>query len=227
MTQEIIHSDCNEAHLPRADRRYPYKPLTPAEAAEVAAEVGSILHGVERMLYGAARKRLGNDAAVDDVVQHTRLHLWQTALPKYDAHRVPRVKVSTFIYRCANNIMRDEIRALKARRRRTPDSFTSSGIDASRGCGAADDRLDRKVEALAADVLENPERYLRGPEQCAAFRAVTSAPTGMPIKEIARRLGYKRSSSLSTIMHRIRKRIAEIDIEDEEIGSDTRQLAAA
>jgi hypothetical protein len=217
---------------PLAARQFPYRPATPAqigperaaqEQREVNANVSLILSGTEDLLYSIAWKMLGKyvttAADVDDVVQKCRVWLWKYALPRYDAHRIPRVKPSTFIFFTVNRWMMGESRTIRRRwdhpqhrSGTSPDRHHAGGADALAAIIAPDCSLDRAIEAVAADVRACPEKYLTH-IQCRVFKAVQASPK-ITMTALARELGYHQLSSLCIIVKRIHQRIRDIDIEE-------------
>jgi DNA-directed RNA polymerase specialized sigma24 family protein len=204
-----------------AGRRFPYKARNAAEQGAINQKISDVLISVDDMLYRMARRRAGvglDDQAIQEIVQRCRSWLWQKSLPKFDAWRERKAKVSTFIFRCARNFVNQEVRSL-VRARESPKRIHNIDpellVHVVQGSDLA---FDRKIEVVSRHVHKNPEAYFT-PVQCQVFKAVTENP-GVPMKELARRLGYQRASSLSMIMRRIRERVMEIDVEDFEFDGN-------
>lgn len=208
--------------------QFPYRATSPEHQIIINGQVSEIMRAVEDMVYQLTRKRARNqvdDDQVNEIVQRCMIWMWQKSLPKYDALRTPRVKVSTFIYRCAQNFIKQEIRSIMrgrlSKRRITyidPDLMLQS-------LQAQDTTLDEKIHSLANDVQEHPEKYLTE-AQVAVFNAIVHNK-GELMKDLAVKLGYKRASSLSMMKRRIFERIAELDIEEYEPGAKTTKLGRA
>lgn len=202
--------------------QYPFKAETPADQSRINGEISRVLDGIEDMLYQLARKRAKgqlDDDQVHEVVQKCRIWLWQKSLPKYDAHRERPVKISTFLFRCAANFIKQEMRSVMRHR---VSRHRMNYIDPDlmlQTLQAQDTHLDEKIQAVAEDVLEHPEKYLTG-AQVEVFQTMIQNP-GMLMKDIAKKLGYQRASSLSMMMRRIRERLCQIDVEDHEPDSGT------
>jgi hypothetical protein len=194
-------------------RRYPFRAKKAADQPQINAEISKILCGVEDMLYQLVRRRVQqtvDEDRIQEIVQRCREWLWQRSLPKYDNWR--GVKISTFLYRCAGNFINQEVRAIN-RQHQSPNRVTVVDPEVMfQTMQASDHAIDNQVEKVATDVLKNPEKYLTE-SQAVVFRAITRSP-GTQMKDLARRLGYQRASSLSMMLRRIRERITEISIED-------------
>lgn len=166
------------------------------------------------MIYDIARRHLPSDIdsdSITEVVQKCMIWLWQKSLPKYNAWRVPSVKVSTFLHTCATNFILQERRTINRSRRANQGSLITQKTNYNNAQGMMGPDLDRKIEQLAKDIIANPEKYMTG-SQVTVFNAVLNNPDRM-MKDLADDLNYARASSLSMIKRRIRERISEIDIE--------------
>ena len=206
--------ECRELNV-TATPVYPYRATSPEHQLQINREVSEILSGVNDMLYELGRKRLksvADEDTIQEMVQECRKWLWQKSLPKYNS--ALGVKPSTFLYQCARNYFRQEVRSLMRRRqsrRRTvlvdPELLYES-LPHDGGY------LDAKITSLAEAIHEHPERFLTA-SQVTVFQTIVNNP-GVPMKDLARQLGYQRASSLSMMMRRIRERICQIDVEDYE-----------
>jgi DNA-directed RNA polymerase specialized sigma24 family protein len=205
-------------------RKHPFKARTVAERETLNAEISRVLVGVDNMFYDIARGQLPTNTdwdTIEEIVQKCRMWMWKKSLPKYNAWRRPKVKVSTFLHKCATNFIRQERRTLMRRQRPHQGALRQSNLDVNYGgdCTVEFD-IDRKVEALANDIIAHPEKYMTA-SQTAVFKAVVNNPDTM-MKDLATQLQYARASSLSMIKRRIRERLANIDIMDIEIpGEET------
>jgi DNA-directed RNA polymerase specialized sigma24 family protein len=138
-----VTEDQDESYLPRRERRYPFKPLTPQEAVEVRAEIDRVLVGVDAMLWKLCRRSLLGTQHADlcDTVQALRIHLASRSIPAFDSRR--GVKLSTFVFRCVQNYLGQVRRSIRRRRGR-PDAESIGNVDV-----AAPDHLhDRAIEGL-------------------------------------------------------------------------------
>lgn len=197
--------------------QFPFRATGPQDQLRVNALVSRELGNVDNMIYQLVRQRvrgLVDDATVQEIVQECRQWLWQKSLPKYDAHRVPFVKISTFINTCARNFIKQEIRRLTRRRISKKRTTTIDPEIMLQGLHAPDTRLDERVQAVAEDVLAHPEKYLTA-AQVEVFKKIIANPT-MLMKDVATELDYQRASSLSMMLRRIRERLCEIDLEEHE-----------
>ena len=199
------------------DPKFPFKPCNAEDSSRINQEVSAILAGIEDLLYQRVRKRSRgqlDEDQVQEIVQRCRIWLWEKSLPKYDAHRVPHVKVSTYLYQCADNFIKQELRSA-VRRHISRKKMTYVDPDLMlHTVHAQDTHLDDRIAVVAGDVLKHPGKYLTT-AQVAVFEAMINSP-GVLMKDLAKRLGYQRASSLSMMMRRIRERIAQIDVEDHE-----------
>jgi hypothetical protein len=210
----------SDAPRPRGVK-HPFKARDTTHEAVVSANVSDVLHGVENMLYllarSQARKRL-REHEISEMVQACREWLWKRSLPKYDAHR--GVKVQTFVYQCARNFFRQYLRAAARSRKSTrrkkiilvnPEHMLYS-------LRARCESLDNRVAMVADDVMDHPEKFFTE-AQVQVFRMLLEHPN-IPKQDLAAMLGYKRASSLSMMVRRIKERIREIDIEDHELDAE-------
>ena len=192
--------------------KFPFKARSQKERASVNARISKLLMGINDMLIGIARDKCPKDFDsndLDDVVQKTMIHLWQVSLPKYNAWRKPFCKPSTFLFRCAYNYVSQEMRVI-SRARKTHmlcTGFADLELRQDR-----DRLLDVRIAALAEEVIRNPERFLT-PSQSMVFSTLLDNE-GKMMKYLAEILKYRRASSLSMMLRRIKERIAGIDIED-------------
>lgn len=214
------------ADIDAATTRFPFHADTPEDVPRINAAIGKVLEGVEDMLYKLAFKHIRQWSAdrdeVEEVVQRTRIQLWNYSLPKFDTSRCE--KVTTFIYSCADRFIRSESRhrqraSLPTSRSQRLKFFGDGAPPLIRAAGP-DTRLDNRIEQIADKVRENPGLYLTG-AQVEVFNAMIHSP-GVLMKDLAKRLGYQRASCLSMMMRRIRERIAAIDIEDFEPPTDVK-----
>lgn len=156
--------DDDEPEVPRHQRRYPYRALNPDEQRAINFEVEVILERIDPMLIQLVRDRLprGAEAELDDILQEVRFKLWVTCLPKFDAWRKPKVKVSTFLRRCARDAVVDEIRKLRKRKHSTQPIAVEPA--------APDQSLDHEIEQLAEQIRAEPERYLKATKSLLLMR---------------------------------------------------------
>jgi hypothetical protein len=75
---------------------------------------------------------------------------------------------------------------------------------------------DHHVERLADDILAQPEKYFTKP-QCVVLRAIIANPHKSK-KQIATELGYRRASSFSMMLRRIKDQIMAMSIFDASEG---------
>ena len=196
-------------------RRFPFRASRRNMRPEVHEAISKILTGIDNLMYQRVRIRsrgLMDEEMIQETVQRCRIWLWDKSLPRFDAWRKPKVKVSTYLYICADNFIKQELRALLRSRSSTQkltyiDPQTIRETVLSKDCA-----MDDRIVAVAEDVMDHPERYLTG-TQVRVFKAIIDSPS-MLMKDLAVVLGYQRPSSLSMILRRIKERIAEIDVED-------------
>ena len=214
--------------------QFPFRPKDDTDNLRINAAVSTVMASVEDMLYKLVRKRIRgsvDEDEVHEVVQKCMIWLWERSLPKYDAWRVPGVKISTFLYRCAANFISQEVRAFQRRQMTKKRVHLMDPEVMIQTLRARDTRLDDRISAVADDVLAHPAKYLTA-AQVKVFKKVTDN-SGEMMKDMATTLGYQRPSSLSMMMRRIRERLLEIDIEGHDTASTTtrknrpaRQLAS-
>jgi len=196
--------------------KYPYRDRGPQHRKQLNQEISQILSSVDDMIYKQARSmskgkgRGVDESQIQEIVQKCRIWLWEKSIPQFNPAR--HTKMSTFLFTCIANFMRQEFRSITRRKfgRRqlmfvNPDIFRQ--MPQSR-----DFVLDGKIRELASDVIEHPEKYL-SKTQVQVFCTMRDNPR-MLMKEIATKLGYQRASSLSMMVRRIRNKIAQVAIED-------------
>lgn len=200
-------------------RRHPYAILpddVPAVQAMIREACSQALSDVDRMLHQAVRRRMSHLQHEDheDAVQQVRVKLW-AGLANYDASR-RGVKWSTFahavIQRSVSHVARSIARAAnKTPRKGRPLTTVSLDSPAARGLAGADQSTDRRIEAIAKDVLANPEKYLKPAWVVAAVQIATAAPHGelATYAAAAGRPLYSVNGGVS----QARKVIARIDVE--------------
>jgi DNA-directed RNA polymerase specialized sigma24 family protein len=207
--------NCEQKVVGGWDAQYPYKAISAADNVRINIEVSAVLKSIEDLLYQRVRKRARgqiDEDQIQEIVQRCRIWLWEKSLPKYDAKREPHVRVSTYLFQCADNYVRQELRSL-SRRRIGRKKMTYVDPDLMLHTVRANDtHLDERIAIVAEDVLCNPGRYLTA-AQVEVFNAMVNSP-GILMKDLAKGLGYKRASSLSMMVRRIKERIKEIDLEE-------------
>lgn len=205
------------AGLGLPNRRFPFRPENAAERQQLRPDVETVLRGVDAMIRSLVR-RAQNQFGLDDD-QASDMHaavmerLWRRSLPNFDA--ALGHKVSTFLHACACKHIIHQVRTVsRQHRRRCREQLSpSTAIDRNLSLAVApQDVSDRRIEAVARQVIQDPERYLT-PWQAQVLRTLLEHPHAQK-QEIARMLGYERASSLSTMLLRIRERITEIDLHD-------------
>ncbi len=156
-------------------------------------DAGKAIEGVENMIWVMARRDAGttDEAELEDIVQNVRVKLWKRSIPKFDPSK--NAKLTTYLHMCIVNAVREEAR--RHRRAKAGSSRTMPKAPTFTDIGepirfAADTSLDDRIEALAADIMHNPEKYLI-PSQCRTLRAVLNAPVGTKMKDIAAHLGLE------------------------------------
>ena len=201
------------AKKPKKPGIFPYLATSPEHQLAINREISQLLDSIDSMLYDLARHRLrgiADEDTVQEMVQECRHWLWQRSLPKFNA--ALGFKVSTFIHKCAMNYFHQEVRSMKRRRqshKRTILVDPELLFDVLPCDGGY---LEEKILALADEVNAHPEKIMTE-SQVRVFRTVTDNPH-IPMKDLAHQLGYKRASSLSMMMRRIRERVTEIDLEE-------------
>jgi hypothetical protein len=183
-------------------RRYPFR----GRGAE--GRIQEVLKENENTIFRAILDAAGNDLyrlsaqTKDEIYIDAYNHLTLKSLPKYDA--ALGNKPATFIYHCVRNVakawLRQQARPKYSTLRQAAHPYRQQqALMLPAPIGG-----DSQVESLAAAILEHPERYLTDPRQIEVFKAVVIAGPEVELKEIAQQLGYKRQSSLSMIMSRIK-----------------------
>jgi DNA-directed RNA polymerase specialized sigma24 family protein len=215
------HSPSDQLHqrlvkLGLDDRRYPFRAETEADRPLVRLACDQALHCVNDMIYKQVRDRHSSgldDDTVNEIVQACRIWLWEKSLPRFDSER--GVKLTTFLYRCISNFINQELRKMARHSRGCisvdsidmalmapdPSTLTTANIDILEG---------RAALRAADDILEHPDHYMTA-AQAEVFRFMQANPH-MSMKDMARALGYRRPSSLSMMVKRIRERITSVDI---------------
>lgn len=200
-----------DAHLPRDQRRFPSRAATEAEQAEVNRDISDTLRGFDRMMHQALYRQhiRKTHAEFTNAYQRVCIGLWSYSLPRYDR---TKSKLSTFLYSAIRNLARGEQQRIRSGAA-TSERPLADLCDGWMGDGltSPDYAEDDRVEAAAARIIASPEKYLTV-AQVAVFRAVTENP-GVQMQDLAKRLGYKKSS-FSCAITRIRNRIRAISTED-------------
>jgi DNA-directed RNA polymerase specialized sigma24 family protein len=196
-------------------RRFPFRTRNRVDAKRAGLAANEALRSVQDMVFSLVKQSMPKDLTIEDVedlVQECNLHLHIKSLPRYDAWRKPKVKISTFLRACIFNWVRQKRRVVISKRMSKPGrSHTISQSDYPfHTLPAPDESVDRYVEALAADLLSNPDAFLT-PHQAAALRAVVDND-GSTMQKLSIDLNYKLPSSFSTMKKKIRERIVELDI---------------
>ena len=214
------------APVKRSKVQFPFRSTSPQHLVHLNRRISRVLDAVDRMIYEQARRKGSgrvDDSQIQEIVQRCRIWLWEKSLPKYDAWRTPPVKVSTFLYQCVHNFMKQEFRGVarkKVGRRQMmycdPDVMLHT-------LQARDTSMDDRIAAKAEDILYRPECYLTE-AQVIVFKAMIDNPTIL-MKDLAVMLGYQRASSLSMMTRRIRDRLTEIDIEEDGSGFEQPKTA--
>jgi hypothetical protein len=208
----------DQRHLPRAQRQHPFRFL-PTEQHERDRIIADVLAGVKNMVLGAAvncmtkQERRYRSHWKHELAADIEAHLAGHSLPLYDAWRVPRVKVTSFISVCAHNQARARLRTLRRQDKAAPLQLLE-GFDAP----APDQQHDRRIEALATAIIADPGAFGFTAGQSRVIQTMARCGPGTEMQELARQLGYARPSSFSMILRRIRLRIAELAREEIENG---------
>lgn len=148
---------------------------------------------------------------VQELTQRIRIHLWIHAIPLFDPSR--NIKLTTFLYRCIENKIKEEIRRLhrlRTRKKTAPPKLMDDDELTKRA--APDISLDQRIRELADYITTYPEKFLTD-DQSRAFAAVMNAGHNEKLQDIAMKLGYKRNTSFSMMMRRIKDAITDLDIE--------------
>lgn len=196
-----------DSHLPRAERRFPFRAARPEEEDEVREAIGQAIEGVEGMLWLLARqtlRRLGGEADIEDEVQQCRLHLFTYSLPRFDASR--HSKVTTFARSCIANFFarsaRNEMR--KRYRRRRVYTIPSDSLDRQPTSSTGS---DRPIERLAGQIMAQPEAFLN-PRHAAVLQELRDHPEATR-EEAAERLGLD-AYHFNHAVFRTRRRISQL-----------------
>jgi hypothetical protein len=116
--------------------------------------------------------------------------------------------MSTFLFRCASNFIKQEIRAMAR------DPFRQHAhIDQTHLCdgmAAGDMAEDDAIDAAAEDIIRHPERYFSPPQRRVFLAMIDNGHVKR--QDLATILGYNRASSLSMMLRRIKAKIAQIDV---------------
>jgi hypothetical protein len=211
---------------PLSQRRYPFRPVHPSQAdaatvlrerAEATAAINEALMGIENMVHRFSFRatKKANPEHRQDLVQLALIHLTRCTLPRYDQFR--GCKVSTFVFRCLGRHFGTIIRAESRREnskvlaRRPKTLRLSSSTIARTPSRSTDTPTSTFAELVAEQVVTNPELFLSR-TQANVLRQLL-IDDGKPKKDTAKTLNYKRASSLSMIIRRIKHELREIDVE--------------
>ena len=170
----MVIDAANAAQEAAAGPRYPYR--NPQRAAEALASVDDMI--VSEI--SQALRPIALEHEIPDWCQQCRSQLLVRSLPQYDAHREPFSQVSTYLFICIKNFIRDQLRTKRrhARVRISPD-IVSDDRQVGRVV-APDTSCDRRIEDFIARLIRNPEAIL-SPAQVRTLREIwTRQPRGTP-----------------------------------------------
>ncbi len=206
-------------------QQFPFRPRVakPGDTEEFILEIakdadflreesGVVLLGIDDMIYKRVRSHLKNNQdenTVDEIVQQCRQNIWARSLPKFDSTR--GVKLTTFLYACIDNFVRQALRELSRGAARRHEIYADPEC-MGQTLADHDHSQDRNVEAIAQDILDNPHLYLTKKQE-AVFRNKVGNPKQM-VKDLAVQLDYRQASSLSMMIRRVKDRVGEVSIED-------------
>lgn len=186
------------------------------EGVDVNEILASVTPMTRAIVARVARNRQDADRA--DISAVVMAHLGRHSLPLFDPSK--GVKLSTFLYRCAERKASEVNRQGYGRGRRRlakgrmPSTIGPTTEYYSRA--ASDQRLDHRIEAVAAAVQQHPEKYLTA-AQAKFFRTIQAAPPGTMQKNLLAAVGIKNEPEFSDMLRRIKDRITAISIEDFEV----------
>jgi DNA-directed RNA polymerase specialized sigma24 family protein len=203
-------SPIDDAHLPRRQRRFPFIALNHVERDEVRAEIDAVLLGIENMIHklilrNMFRRERQHRYLRDDIAQDVRVHLYRSSLAHFDQTR--GVKLTTFLYSCVANSVKDHLKRHRRKRRRTiAMGFSEFEI-------AAPDTLDdRAIERFAEAAMTQPEKFGLSRAESGAVRAISKSRQPRLHKDIAAELKYSKASSLSLLLTKAANKLIEADI---------------
>ena len=206
-------SDDRTLDMSAAGPKYPYRVGPERSPEQVRAAIDEALQGVDSMIYSVVRRRLAGqtEANVQELAQRCRIHLWTYSLPRFDAHRTPNVKVSTFLHCCISRFVSQEVRSESRARYRC--KLIPDGDLAACATPAPDESNDRAIEAFVARLAADPEKYLPA-AQAKAFRTYLAARPGAPMREMCHATGHVAPASLCNLFARLRQTIIELAIKE-------------
>lgn len=184
------------------DEHFPYRTAT-------RVEVNNALAGVQDLVANLANEmnRWGfTDDELDDLIAQCMSELWRRGLPAFDTRK--NTKLSTFLHGCAFKFFQMQMPRDYRRLRRQPTPLPNESFGT---CVAPDVLMDNRIIAVAQRILRNPDEYV-SEAQANVLRVMTNHP-GLTKKQMAVMLGYTRSCTLSKILRRLRKVLADFDIE--------------
>jgi DNA-directed RNA polymerase specialized sigma24 family protein len=182
-------------NLPRHERRFPYRALTPTEQHSINREAGKILAQVDPALRKMIRKRLPGRADADDIAQQVRIAIWNKTLARFDAYR--GVKVTTFVIRCIRDLISNEVR--KGGKQKVAMEALPWSAE------APDESLDHEIEQLAELIRAQPERFFQRSKPEVLKRLLAGESPAV----IARCLAIA-PGPLYDLAYKVRMRISEI-----------------
>lgn len=199
--------------------RFPYRVETPADQAGVDRRVNDLLVKTQPIIWDLAKQinkayRLPYED-VEDIQTGCLRYLWKVSLPRYDAHREPVTSPTTFLWHCSRGYLKKEFKRTAKRNNRRSSSVAAVDLSTLQ---ADDESVSRLVDRFAREIISNPEKYLL-PQQVRVLNAKLNNPH-MLTQDLAKVLGYERSSSLCMMISRIKTSIADLSIEDHERPGD-------
>lgn len=190
-----------DAHLPRRERRFPFRPVDDVEALDIRAEFNRIASHFDNMIWQAIRHKIHRPDLADECYASVLWRLWRSALPHYDAKRAG---LGTVLFVAIRNAVTDFVRRLRPPRELRFDGSEFRAI-------APDTRLDHRIENAATQILSHPDQYA-SPREAQVIADVRDHPHSLPT-ERGQRLGMT-SRRVNTVMGLARERIRRIDVDE-------------
>lgn len=191
---------------------------TLAEIKRVASLGNDVLVLVNDMIFKAVRRISGShtdENDIEEMVQNVRIEVIRVALPKFDAWRKSKAKISTYLFPCIQKLVLSEIRTRQRHLKRQQGLVQDMG-NAAENLVAADTSQDARVAVLADEIMGDPERYL-GKTKARVFQYLMDHPN-MKMKDMAKALGYTELTCLCRTVRQIKQIIRGVAQEDEVLG---------
>jgi len=186
----------------------PKNNLTRKEIEDVMVKIGPMLADMVRK---RGRAAIPPDEA-EEIVQKVYVALWETSIPKFDPVNYPHVKLTTFLYSCAQNVIIQEMRAYARSVDHRHTDMAPECLEELVDTRVGATEYDPVIERAAEIILENPTKFFTK-NQAKVLLALVENQGMVFKKDLAVILNYQQASSLSMMHKRLTEKIMKLDPE--------------